>query len=129
MITSKLRKNSPGIDGTYKNAEHHAKHLIPIIDAIINSISITKFKEWQQGSNVHVFICDDGRKFTLRNIYKDGNSIGIKLSYKASRSLELPLISISSVHEVPGLIKTMSLIAESDFSNWLYEPLNVKSIN
>lgn len=83
-----LRKDSLGVDGTYRNAKHHAQNLIPIIDALVKELPMMNFKEWGQAHNVHTVTTWDNRKFIFRPYSDEGGYAGITLSVKTSRSKE-----------------------------------------
>lgn len=106
-----LRRDGHGIAGTYTNAEHHAQNVQPIVAALEPFGALLGFAEWKQGHNVHVFIANDDRKFTLRAFIKDGQYAGIRLSARLSRSQELRLFDITSVAEVPMMVQMMANLA------------------
>lgn len=107
-----IRKDSLGIEGTVRNAKHHALKILPFIESMQGSVPHLGFKEWKQGHNVHQFTTLDGRSFTLRPVWTDEDSyVGIKLSARLSRSKEIPLLAICDVAEVPNLLNTMRAMA------------------
>lgn len=92
MKVSLLRANSVGVDGTYKNAHHHAKALIALLDFLKFHISNqTAYEKWVQGSNVHLLVTPDGRTFVLRPVHEPGGYVGIRFFLRISRSQEIPL--------------------------------------
>lgn len=104
---SMLRSDGHGIVGTYANADCHAKVVKPLVQALEPYGEHLGFAEWKQGHNIHVFVANDGRKFTLRAFTKDGNYHGIRLSLRVSRSKEIQLHDITEVDEVSTLADVM----------------------
>lgn len=90
-----IRKGSVGIEGTYANADHHAKMLLPLIDYLVDKIDSWGFAKWRQGHNMHVLVTHDGRKFTLRPVHNDGY-FGVKVSAFHSRGREVPLCTATA---------------------------------
>jgi hypothetical protein len=74
-----LRKNGRGLEGTYENIRHHARPMKAYVDILAPVIPTLGFKDWAQGHNVHTFVTDDGREYTLRPIYQ-GKYIGIEFA-------------------------------------------------
>jgi hypothetical protein len=60
------RKGSTGIEGTLKNANHHAKAVIPLVKALAAILPEAGFKDWVQFNNVHTLITQDGREYNIR---------------------------------------------------------------
>lgn len=113
MEIKKLRSTSRGIDGTYANANHHAKAIIPFITVLEAAVQNMMFKLWIQGHNVHQFVTEDGRKFELVPIVKQGESyVGLQLRLYKSRSQRLPLMNCTSVSELPALISVMHTFSQ-----------------
>jgi hypothetical protein len=113
---SLIRKDSKGIKGTVDNADHHAKYILPFIEAMRGAVLHIGFKEWKQGHNVHEFHTHHGMRYTLRPIVQDDDPTkphycGIRLSVRMSRSEEIRLLEIDSVADVPRLLDTMRLLA------------------
>lgn len=111
-----LRKDSKGIIGTYENANHHAQLLLPFINELKRTIMKLGFKEWIQGHNVHEFITTDGRKFTLRGIVAKNEDdvdeyVGIRLSSRVSRSLEIRLFDANCETSIKILKNMMEYLA------------------
>lgn len=106
-----LRSDSSGIPGTIANAEHHAEHMLPFIHAMKDEVGYLGFALHRAGNNVHEFVADDGRRFTLRG-FKDGKEYaGVRLSYRHSRSEEVRLVDINDVSQCPALLDVMAMMA------------------
>ena len=95
-----IRKGSRGIEGTYANAEHHARDVLPLIrilhTAVVNYGTLRMIEIWEQGHNVHIITRDDGLRLYFRphrRKHVDGVS-GIEVGIKHSRSVEIPLVII-----------------------------------
>jgi len=73
-----LRSNSFGLSGTIRNADHHAKKLIPLVLALSAKIADWDFETWYQAHNIHVFRTTDGRNVILRAFGDSTGYIGIK---------------------------------------------------
>lgn len=112
-----LRKDSQGIKGTIANANHHAQKILPFIEAIQGAIPHIGFALHRAGHNVHEFHTNDGRKFTLRAFTLNGRYHGVRLALRVSRSVEIRLIDITSVTEVPQLLAVMAQLAEDQKGN------------
>lgn len=103
MITIKLlRKGSLGLEGTIKNAKHHAKPCIPLINGITSAI--LGFGEeynftWVQGNNVHLITRANGDSLVFRP-FSDQEDWGIDVLSRFSRTNEMRLFTITSVHEI-----------------------------
>lgn len=113
---SLIRKDSKGIKGTVENAEHHAKYILPFIEAMRGAVVHLGFEEWLQGHNVHEFRTKHGARYTLRPIVQEVDPTkpyycGIRLSLRLSRSEEHRLLEIVSVADVPRLLDVMRLLA------------------
>lgn len=92
MIVEVIRSGSLGIAGTLKNADHHAKTLLPLLHYLAPKIPTLPLERWLQGHNVHVLATKDSRRFTLRPFAKKGEGyLGVRLSLRVSRSIEIPL--------------------------------------
>lgn len=109
-----MRKGSRGLAGTIANAEHHAEHMLPFIDALKDVVANLGFTQWIQGHNVHEFRTLDGRRYTLRAIvgWESNRYCGVRLALRPHRSLEYPLLDITDVKFVPQLIATMQALAQ-----------------
>ena len=108
---SLLRKDGHGITGTYANIEHHAQNVKPLVDALKPYGESWAFKEWKQGHNIHEFVTEDGRRFTLRAFRINGEYQGLRLSIRLSRSQEIPLCEVSGLPEIPVLAQMMGKLA------------------
>lgn len=113
---SLIRKDSKGIKGTVDNADHHAKYILPFIEAMRGAVLHLGFTEWRQGHNVHQFFTSHGSVYSLRPIVQTDDPTkpyycGIRLSVRMSRSEEIRLLEIDSVADVPRLLDTMRLLA------------------
>lgn len=106
-----LRKDSKGLAGTIANANHHAAYIMPFVMELKDVVGKIGFAEWKQGHNVHEFITDDGRRFTLRAYVRDGEYRGIRLSMRVSRSEEHRLADIHHIRECGMLITMMMMLA------------------
>ena len=95
-----MRSGSIGIQGTYRNAEHHAKNLVLMIhffERWLRSKSVTKskLKVWRQGHNVHEIGTEDGRKFVFRPIWKKGEGyVGVSFGLRVARGVDYPLFNM-----------------------------------
>ena len=85
MKIKMLRSSSLGFAGTIRNANHHAKALMPLLIKISTDIQNWGYEEWLQGHNTHVLVTKDGRKLVLRGIHYEGKYIGI--SAEASNNI------------------------------------------
>lgn len=95
MKIQPMRRTASGIQGTYANANHHAKVLIPLVNTLVRKIQTTGTDTWIQGHNIHVLVSKDGRRLVLRPLArKDKGYIGITVGLKLSRSHEVHLASI-----------------------------------
>lgn len=113
-----LRKGGKGLVGTIENAHHHAKSMLPFIDALKYAVMSCGFAVWRQGSNIHEFVTQDGQRYTLRPFAQQVDPTkpwyaGVRLSLRVSRSQEYRLIDISTVDDIPRLLTAMRLLAES----------------
>lgn len=106
-----MRKDSKGLDGSIENAVHHAPIILPFIYELKDVVGKIGFKKWIQGNNVHEFVTDDDRRFTLRAYVRDGEYKGIRLSLRLSRTEEVRLADVHNVKEVGMLISAMMLLA------------------
>lgn len=96
-LVKKLRKTSSGIQGTFANADHHAKRLLPLVKQLGAAAKDWGFAEWKQGHNVHIFTSDDGRSFVMRPWRDETNEYaGIQVFARISRSTEIPLFVINA---------------------------------
>jgi hypothetical protein len=112
-----LRSDSTGIAGTIANAQHHAQHILPFIDAMKDAVKYLGFKRWKQGNNVHQFITHENRTLVLRPICNDGQSpfyCGVRLALKLGRTStdEHRLMEITDPAEVPRMLEMMRAFAE-----------------
>jgi hypothetical protein len=96
-----IRKTSKGIIGTYANAEHHAKELVPMIHFFETQLmrykksGASRIDVWKQGHNVHEIGMQDGRKFVFRPIWKKGQGyVGISFGLKITRGVDYPLFNM-----------------------------------
>lgn len=114
-----LRKSSFGIDGTYKNAHHHAQKLLPLIDALVKVIPESKYQTWIQAHNVHILETVDGRKFILRPYSDETRYVGMTVSTKGSRlkSSEVFLFSVRYDENYEFFIKAVLDLANVNPSN------------
>ena len=104
MEISLLRSTSTGIEGTYKNADHHAQLLKPLIKQLAVLIPFMDLAKWKQGNNVHVLVTHCGRQIVLRPHIEDNiqefpsisyrNYIGIRASIRTSRTNEIVLSTV-----------------------------------
>ena len=122
MKTELLRSDSKGLTGTLENAEHHAIKCKKLIDALVPLTSTFKFKTWKQGHNVHIFVTEDDRRYDIVPYLGDdgdGNIdyIGLELRVRQSRSVAIPLLHITNLHQVPAFVGTLKLLARSSTPN------------
>lgn len=73
-----LRSNSFGLSGTIRNADHHAKNILPLVLALSIKVVEWHFDIWYQGHNVHVFRTKDNRNVILRPFSDSSGYLGIK---------------------------------------------------
>lgn len=112
MQVQLLRRDSRGIQGTYDNADHHAKKCIPLIASIEKRIGEAGFAVHRQGHNVHVFETSDGRKFDMIPFHDGTDYVGIEVRIRKSRSKAERLTVITKVLEVPSLIVMLRMLAK-----------------
>lgn len=117
MKVSLIRKDSKGIAGTYANAEHHALLVLPMVKKLEALVYTFGFKEWKQGHNVHLFIAEDGRKFDMIPYFHNNEYTGLQLRLRESRSKATPLITVTSVKEIPMLAAFMTALAQCPSDN------------
>ena len=102
MQVKLLRSNSRGIEGTYDNANCHAKTLLPLLDFLRNCLEEqTGYQEWVQGNNIHLLKTKDGRTFVFRPVHEPGGYVGISFSLRVSRSVEIPLVFLNCQESSP----------------------------
>lgn len=106
-----IRKDSKGIEGTRENAKHHAEKIFAFIERLEPAVGLLGFNLWAQGHNVHEFRTTEGTRYTLRPFINDGQYVGIRLSLRASRSLEFRLIDITDPDDCWKLLDVMRLLA------------------
>lgn len=108
MEISLVRKDSLGIEGTYRNAKHHAQNLIPFVEYLEREVTTFGFAEWQQGHNVHIFHTEDGRRFDLTPYpgYQ-----GILLRARVSRSYSIPIAIVTKMSELPAFCSMLRVLA------------------
>lgn len=114
----KLRSTNRGIAGTYENIEHHAKGVEDIVRALEKLAPHWGFKTWRQGHNIHQFDTVDGKKYTLRPVWKNNvkdqekrGYYGVALSLRISRSQEYILAHCHSVAQVPQFAAMLQMLA------------------
>ena len=102
LYISMLRKGSSGLTGTYENANHHAKPVIPLVDSLVQIIKAHGVKSdvtWLQGRNIHVLTRHNGDQLCLRPFYT--NKVwGIEVLLKVSRKQEIPILQIFNQQDV-----------------------------
>lgn len=101
MQTVLLRSNSRGIHGTYENAKHHAKSLIPMIRTLVDAVQgdgvfVARVEQWRQAHNIHIFATRNGKYFVFRPIWLKGEGyVGIYVNrYMGRGKEEEPLFEI-----------------------------------
>lgn len=102
ITIKKLRTSSAGLEGTYKNADHHAKPAIPLIDSLVNIINGLGKEhdfEWKQGNNVHILTAPDGRAITMRPFISADGEWGIDVLVRVSNKIEVRLFAITQLCE------------------------------
>lgn len=97
------RSDSKGIEGTYRNAEHHARPAIPLIQAVesvIEGFSRIKFG-WVQYHNTHLLITA-GRTISLRPFTDSIGTWGIEVGirHKSPAYSVTPLFNILDKSDV-----------------------------
>jgi len=122
MKISFVRSNSLGFAGTYRNALHHAKSLLPIIDRMVQDVQNWGFVEWVQGHNTHIFITKDDRKVILRPINDGtGKYVGISIELSKTRRCAagqgLLVTNILVDDDLSYFSKLMAGLAMSVFEN------------
>jgi hypothetical protein len=116
-----IRKGSKGLKGTIIRSRHHAKMMLPFIDAMRGAVKHLGFAEWLEGETVHEFRTHDDRRYTLRGLRVDGKYIAIQLAARLSRSNEIPLLTVQSVSEAPSLLTVLSMLAKPLATGEAYE--------
>ena len=116
-VARPMRHGSLGLTGTRRNAEHHAKRLIPFIETLMLLSPHFGFAEWVQGHNVHEFVTTDGRRFTLRGYTRDGAYQGIRLSLRLSRSKEIFLMDAETMEGITDMVILMGKVAPGMLGN------------
>lgn len=111
MEVTLLRKDSLGIQGTYRNAEHHAQKILPIIQAIEKQLPKCGMALHKQGHNVHILEGHDGRRFDLIGFADDEGYKGVELRVRSSRSSAQRLMLITDISEVPDLIGMLQILS------------------
>ena len=107
-----VRKGTKGLQGTIVRSRHHAKMMLPFIEAMKGAVKHLGFDEWIEGETVHEFRTTDGRRFTLRGLRAPGGPyIAIQVSLRLSRSNEIPLFTVQSVAEVPNFLTVLRMFA------------------
>jgi hypothetical protein len=95
-----LRKGSRGIQGSYANANHHAKACVPIIkqmESILTALGDKFDFVWSQGHNVHLVHRVDGATLTFRPCVTESGLWGIDVLTKFSRSQEMRLFTMLDI--------------------------------
>ncbi len=106
-----LRAGGLGIDGTYRNANHHAEKVLPFLDMFKAAIPDLGFADWFQGHNVHELVTLDNRKFTLRAYTRQNEYKGIRLSLRLSRSHEIRLMDAETAKQIADMISMLNDLA------------------
>lgn len=113
MEITKLRSTSRGIDGTYVNANHHAKAILPFIKTLEAAVPTMNFKKWIQGHNVHQLLTNDGRKFELVPVVRGEESyVGVQLRLHKSRSQRFAIANCTNVNELPSFIMMLNELSK-----------------
>ena len=98
------RKGSLGLDGTIRNAKHHAQPTLPLIKALVALLPQAGFKDWVQYNNVHTLVTVDDRQFNCRPLVYDlpngERTWGIRVSCRVSRSQEITLFDVKTIDDV-----------------------------
>ena len=63
---SLIRSDSGGVEGTFRNARHHARALLRLLDYVVPKAETMGFAGWVQGNNVHLLVTRDGRRLVIR---------------------------------------------------------------
>lgn len=117
------RKGSLGLEGTIRNANHHAQPTLVLIKALAGLLPRVGFKEWVQYNNLHTFITHDGRAYDLRPLVylkeDSTRSWGISVSCRVSRGKEIPLFDIKTLDDVAKAVQFF--IATNQVSKNLYQ--------
>ena len=106
MQVSVLRKGSKGLQGTYDNANHHAKPAIQIVDRLVRIVTKqSKYIEtWRQGHNIHIVTLPDGRSLEFRpfrkEIFPDAVTWGVEVLVHVSRKQRIPLLQLFNDEQV-----------------------------
>jgi hypothetical protein len=74
-----FRSNSLGFAGTIRNANHHAKALLPLLFRLAQDVQGWGYAEWMQAHNTHSFVTKDARKIHLRGLSNGTDYIGVTL--------------------------------------------------
>jgi hypothetical protein len=62
-----------------RNANHHAKALLPLLFRLAQDVQGWGYDEWVQAHNTHAFVTKDGRKIHLRGLSNGIEYIGVTL--------------------------------------------------
>jgi 5-methylthioribose kinase len=112
MRVELLRKDSRGIVATYENAKHHAQPCLPLIEALEERVKKMGFKLWKQGSNIHVFETEDGRRFDFIPLYEEAiGYYGIEFRLRKSRSEAERLAQLTSVDDVDDFVTMVKMLS------------------
>lgn len=107
-----IRKGSKGLTGTIARSRHHAKMMLPFIEAMRGAVKHLGFAEWLEGETVHELRTTDDRRYTLRGVQLPGGGyIAIRLAVRLSRSQEIPLLTVQTVDQVPNLLTVLRMLA------------------
>lgn len=117
MKVSLLRKDGFGIKGTYRNVDHHAQVLRPMVEKLEAAADEFGFKTWRQGHNVHVFENEDGRRFDIVPYADESGYIGLQYRFRESRSKAIPLMAATNLTEISSMIRMIKSTAKPMAAN------------
>lgn len=117
MEIKPVRKGSLMIKGTYRNADHHAKPCLPMIEFLetaFKTVLIDDIKVWRQGHNVHFLESKHHDRVLMFRPFHREDEWGIEVSLSVSRSVSFPLFNITDVVELPDAIIFISFFLTAE---------------
>lgn len=109
-----MRLGSLGIRGTYRNIDHHAQPLQPMVALLAAAVEFIPFKTWKQGHNVHALETFDGRVYRFRPIWeKDGRSrdyCGLRMLQVVSGK-EIQMVDMRREEDALAVVELLRILA------------------
>lgn len=112
MEIKPVRKGSLMIEGTYRNADHHAQPCTPMIqflEVAFKTVLKDDIKLWRQGHNVHFLESVHHDRVLMFRPFHTKDEWGIEVSLSMSRTLSVPLFNITDVIELPDTVNFISM--------------------